>query len=291
MRPAVELKDDFEVISSHADVIDVLKTATLIQFRSFQMMDKPLSAFARQAEDALACMRLKFKQDDAAHPVFDERARLPAVIVIVSSDEGFIGEINAALVNVALEQRKSKEDVLVVIGERAARYLEDMKEKFVFFPGLTHQVVRAEVDGIREYVFDLYRKKAGRVIVVHPMFVSLMVQKIMVWRPFPYTPQGQDAAAVQEPWHPDDPIEPSPVRVAEGLAELWFGGKLLEVFWTSKLAEYAARIMHLEESSQELKHREKNLMMEYFRQVHTARDKIIREITASRQTSRRRGRI
>ena len=144
------------------------------------------------------------------------------------------------------------------------------------------------MDAIRDYVFNAFREKPGRVVVVYPMFVSLMLQKIMVWQAFPYKPAAVD---VPEAWHAEDPMEPSSMRVAEGAAEMWFGAKLLEIFWTSKLAEYAARIMHLEESGQGLKHREKGLLTEYFRQVHASRDKIIREITASRQASRRRGRM
>jgi F0F1-type ATP synthase gamma subunit len=292
VRPAVELKQDFDLIASHGDIIDVLKTATLIQFRSFQLMDRPIDAFVKQAEDSLNCVRVKYEHDKLRHPVFHERSEAPSVIVIVSSDDGFVGEINAVLANIALEQRRSKEDQLIVIGERGARHLEDMKERFVFFPGLTHQISWGEVDGIQNYVFDLFRKKAGRVIVVHPMFVSLMVQKIMVWQAFPYKPAEKDAGfSSPEKWHAEDPLEPSPMRVAEGAAQLWFGAKLLEVFWTSKLAEYAARVMHLEESSQGLKHKEKGLLTEYFRQVHATRDKVIREITGSRQASRRRRRV
>ena len=288
MRPTVELKQDFELIGSHGDVIDVLKTATLIQFRSFQMMDKPVADFAEQAEGFLECVRLRHEHEGLRHPVFHGREGASAVIVVVSSDDGFVGEINSLLVNLALEQRRSKDDALVVIGERGARHMEDRHEKFIFFPGLTHQVPQGEVDAIRDYVFGEFRRKAGRVIVVHPVFVSLMVQKIVVWEAFPYKPVAPRTAGA---WRLDDPIEPSPVRGAEGAAELWFGARLLEAFWTSKLAEYAARIMHLEESSQGLKDKERVLMTEYFRQVHASRDKIIREITASRQASRRRRRI
>ena len=77
-------------------------------------------------------------------------------------------------------------------------------------------------------------------------------------------------------------VEPSFGSVIEILVELWMGVKLLEIFWSSKQSECAARIMHLEGSTQELTQLNRKLTFEYFRQVHSLSDKTIREISVSR---------
>jgi F0F1-type ATP synthase gamma subunit len=77
-------------------------------------------------------------------------------------------------------------------------------------------------------------------------------------------------------------VEPSVTRVLNSLIELWAGFKLLEIFWLSKQSEFAARIMHLEGSTQEISHLRQRLSFEYFKQVHALKDKVIREISASK---------
>ncbi len=281
MRPSSELKQDFDVMAGLGDIVDVLKTATMVQFRTFQAREKPDVVFVREAEDILLDILARMEGDHVRHPFFYDRSALPSLILVVSSDEGFLGEINTQIVNAALDQRSSSYDEMIVLGSHGARYLEDMKIKHTIFPALTDKVSPAEVQKITDVLLDRYRKAVGRLIVVYPEFLSLTSQKVSVWRGLPSLERAakpQLRAGAEGLL-----IEPTPTRVLEGLIELWFASKMFQLFWSSKLAEYAARIMHLEGSSQELQLRRKKLSLEYFRQVHTLRDKVIREITSSRQ--------
>lgn len=284
MRPVMDLKNDFDVIASLGDIVDVLKTATLIQFRTFHARATPLTDFSKEAEEIFSHLRLRLEEDKGRHPFFYRRNDLPSLIVIVSSEEGFLGEINTLLINAALDQRKRQDDEILVIGERGARYLEDLKLKFTFFPGLTDEISAIEVQRVSDFLLGAYRKRVGRVLVVYPAFLSLMVQKITIWKGLPYLQKGEVLSSLgSSDLKKDILVEPSAARALEGAVDLWFNSKLTQIFWSSKLAEYAARIMHLEGSGQELSQRRKDLSTEYFRQVHTLRDKVIREITSSRQ--------
>jgi len=77
-------------------------------------------------------------------------------------------------------------------------------------------------------------------------------------------------------------FEPSLIKLSESVVKLWLGFRIEELFWSSKQAEFAARIMHLEGSTQELNLLKQKLSFEYFRQIHGLRDKVIREISASK---------
>ena len=57
---------------------------------------------------------------------------------------------------------------------------------------------------------------------------------------------------------------------------------LVDIFGMSRLAELAARSVHLEGSSQELQRRGKTLQLRYFRERHEVIDRSMRELFASR---------
>ena len=77
-------------------------------------------------------------------------------------------------------------------------------------------------------------------------------------------------------------VEPGKEPIKKTFVELWVGYKLLEVFLSAKLAEYAARIMHLEGSWQEISHLKEGIMFDYFCERHAIQDQTIREISASK---------
>ena len=261
------------------DIIDVLKTSAMIQFRSFQLKTKPNEEYSVEIQRALAVAGA----DNPKHHYILERKNLPSAIVVITSDEGFLGELNTLLINTCLDQCTSKNDEIIVLGERGTRYLEDVNKNFVFLPGISDEVASREVEVLRDYLIKGYRERFGRIVIIYPYFVSLTQQKVTLEQLLPYrfiTKEGVNkqknrlGEAVE--------LEPDRERVFEALIEMALGYKILDIFWSSKQAEFAARIMHLEGSTQELGLLKQKLSFEYFRQVHNLRDKVIREISASK---------
>jgi ATP synthase F1 gamma subunit len=278
MKTISALKQELESTRGLGDIIEVLKTAAIIQFRSFQLKEKPNEEFLNVAKECFQMFSLR----QLKHPYLTERTNMPSIILIVTSDEGFLGELNTLLTNAGLDQRKSSEDEIVILGERGAKYLEDMNLSFKFFPGFSDEIKHDELTNIHTYMLKNYLHTFGRVIIVYPKFISLTVQKIEILTFLPI-PIENLASTIQNPVLTEELLfEPSINSVLEALIELWAGFKLLEIFWSSKQSEYAARIMHLEGSTQELSVLNQRLAFQYFQGVHTLRDRSIREISASK---------
>lgn len=272
-----KLKSNMEFNRSLGTIVDILKTTALVHFRSFQFKDRPDPDFLKELEGIFKIMEAR----KIKHPYFFDRKSLPSAIAVITSDEGFLGGLNTLLVNAAFDQRRSKEDELIMLGERGSRHLEDLKEKFVSFPGISDETGWKEPEKLARYLLNGYRKKFGRVFVSYPRFVSLTHQKVEVLQLLP-RPMAAGAAAVSTGLADEPLIEPSETRVAEAAVELWMRYKLFEIFWLSKQSEYAARIMHLEGSTHELSNLNQRLRFEYFRRVHAMSDKTIREISAAK---------
>ena len=85
-------------------------------------------------------------------------------------------------------------------------------------------------------------------------------------------------------------VESSFSDMVEYLAGVWVTSKLYEVFEDSKLAEFSARAMHLEDSVQKLEKEEKDLRHKCFKAAHEKIDKGMRESFAAGKKQRRRRR-
>jgi len=279
MPTIASLKLDLETGKSLGDIIDVLKTAALIEFRSIQSKDRPNEDFLKEADQCFSLLTSK----GIKHPYLFDRKSMPSAIVIITSDEGFLGELNTLLINAGVDLHKSKSDEIIVLGERGARYLEDMGAKFTFFPGITDETSYKDINQICRHILKGYRKTFGRAFVVYPRYVSLTAQRIERFRMLPHSPSYETAEKHYSSRLLDQLlIEPAVSRVTETIIELWMSYKFSEIFWSSKQSEFAARIMHLEGSSQELIHLNHELSFKYFRQAHLLKDKSIREISASK---------
>lgn len=272
-------RQDLEVCRSLGDIIDVLKTSALMQFKTFQL--KKNSPRWEFREIAQACFNILLAKK-YNHPYLFDRKEMPSAIIAVTSDEGFLGELNTVLVNTAAGLIKNPGDELIVLGERGAKYFEDMGLKFTFFPGITEEVGFSEAEKIRDYVLNGYRKQYGRVYVVYPRFISIVSQKVEKVCILPVELQAENTPEIPARLLEEILVEPDYRPVLENLVKLWGAGRIIEIFWTAKLSEYAARIMHLEGSTQELILQKQKLSFSYIRFTHNLKDKSIREISASK---------
>lgn len=281
MATLVTLKKDLEFTGEMVEMIDVFKGAAISQFRHLQNRRKRFDTFTHELDQILGAIEF----DTPPHPFVIGNASLPRALVLVTSDEGFLGEYNGAVINSALNQRQ-KGDELIVLGERGSRYLEDMQESFVYFPGVGEEITYEEAKKLRDYLVSQYlREKIGEVVFVYARFISFGSYEVSILPLLPcdFLFQREEEVSRVPPWVEEGvSIEPSVAKVLDYIIRLWLSERIYDIFWESKLSEWAARVIHMEGSSQELSHRKQKLSFQYFRLVHEISDKNIREIFASR---------
>lgn len=288
MIPLPKLKKDMEFMRDMEGIVDIFKTAALIQFRLFQSKKKANAAFLKNLQ---ACWPLmggrRFKSpyvvSTAEESEGDWDIRSEKAIVMITTDEGFLGGLNTLIMDAGMQRRTSPDDEIIVLGERGAYYLQARKMRFVSLPGIDEDVSPGRIEKVCSHVLKGYYKRFKQVFVVYPEFVSLSTQRVATVSLLPYViPKisRQDTARLRR--YKDIIIEPAERNITKVFVELWTGYKFLEIFLSAKQAEYAARIMHLEGSLQEISGLKEKLIVAYFRQVHALQDKMIREISASK---------
>ncbi len=279
MIPAAKLKENLKFNKNLDELIEVMKMAATLQFNQFRTRQEPRRDFLPSLEEGINLI-----SGLATNSIFfsPRPESSSSAIILVSSDEGFLGELNVLLVN-RLSEIRSGENEIIVLGRQGAEYLEEVGMDFTPFSSPSEKLEFKHVEPLRDYCFKRYRKgEIGKIQIIYPRFVNIALQQIESETLLPLPPPSLNPDVKKE----DIIIEPSRSLVIEGWAKLWLGFRLYQIFWSSKLAEFAARIMHLEASLQELKRINQHLELEYFKYLHGLSDKTIREISASRLLGR-----
>jgi F-type H+-transporting ATPase subunit gamma len=274
MIPVGKLKSNLEFNKNLGDLVEVMKLAATLQFNQFRSKPEPSEDFIRLLDEVLGVLLSSGVKNDLLAPKED----LPTLLLLVSSDEGFLGELNFLLVNKLLNSRRPQ-DFIVCAGQQGANYLKEIQMTFTLFDSPGEKIETQLLAKIRDYLLSQYLgRKVGKIYVVYSRFTNITLQQVELETllPLAKAPSAPTKALL------NILIEPDAKSVIEGWIKSWLDFRLYQIFWSSKLAEFAARIMHLEGSVQELNKINNHLHIEYFKYLHGLSDKSIRELTAAR---------
>lgn len=275
MKTIAKVKTELEFNRSLTSLIEVLKNIAVAQYR---IMEKKMKTFERffQAIDSL------FESIDITkinHPFLNPGNRPPCVIAI-TSDSGMLGGLNMQIVSCALrELEQAGGGSLVVIGERGKVYARESGVSFVAFGGIKDEDRYFQAMQLRDYIAGkVFDGSIGSLKVVYPRSISFTLQRIEIVSFLPYSPLQQSSPSSKT----GVIFESSTADITGYLIYLWMGQKFHEIFGLSRLAEFSARFVHLEESSQKLKDLDNKLRLEYFRIRHELIDRNMRELFSAR---------
>ena len=225
-------------------------------------------------------------------------------VVIVTSDSGFMGGLNQGVIRDALEIESlcGRDNIsLVVIGDKGASLLSDQDWEFKFFPGIRQESIYEQAVEVREYIVDQAQSgNMGKVIIGYPRPLSFTSQTVEVINLLPCAELFDKDAGTEVARHVGARklladarkviVESTFKDMVGYLAGVWVTSKLFEVFEDSKLAEFSARAMHLEDSVQKVEEMYKKTKRRCYKAAHEQIDKGMRESFAATKSKRERSR-
>lgn len=293
MSTAKEIKEEMQFNTELKHLLEVMRDIAVFQFRTLQRKKARFVRFAQNLKRFFEMVDFEKTPGNFINPTTDRSA-----IVMITSDEGFMGGLNLQVINSGIMQPKADDAQLIIVGERGQRYLREMNRECVAFRG-AEGVERYNLAlNLRDFlVRGVKNGKFGRVFIFYPKPVSFMVQKVEVEEILPiqtvahaagHTPHAiRGAWSVEREAHSDVIIESPMEGIIEYLVEEMVLQRLLEVLEDSKLSEFAARAIHLEKSSRELDDKAKLLRMQYFHAYHEIIDQNTRELFSAQIIRRR----
>jgi len=277
MKTLSGIKKELEFNRGLASLIDVLKNIAVSQYRALEEKVRLFEDFSLSVESFLDFIDFNLVR----HP-FLQPASKKGLVIAVTSDTGLLGGLNMQIIQAAVAQLEEGPGELIVIGQRGKVYAREAGVGFVGFPGIIDEQRYVQAMQVRDYTIKRFLSKGyGFLKIVFARPVSFTVQRIEVVPCLPFRPKPAVGQAVDN--GPKDIILESPLDdIVEYLLYLWLGQRLYEIFGLSRLAEFAARYVHLEESLQKLKEMDNKLRLTYFRVRHELIDRNMRELFSAR---------
>lgn len=275
-----EIKKEIEFNSELTQLMDVLKGVAAAEFRALEKKKDRFTSF----KDAFEGFFSMIDFDLINHPLAKDSFKKLAVMMI-TSDEGFMGGLNSRVISSALAYPGFKEAKLIVVGNKGAFLLDELDYDFVKFPCINAQNAYEQALNIKDYIIkENKNKQFSRLVVFYPKPVFFAVHKINNQVLLPCS-DLVDKTRLKVDQKTNLIIE-SPIEgILEYLMEAWIVQKLMEIFEDSKLSEFSARTVHLEESYQVLVEQDKELNLKYLKVYHDFLDQGMRESFAIRMVN------
>lgn len=275
MKTLSRLKGDLEFNRGLSTLIEALKNIAVAQYRILERKIKTFERLLLTIESFFDVL----DNSTIAHPFVRENNR-PSAVVAITSDSGLLGGLNMQVINRALLELEKKPGKLIVIGDKGKGLAAEFKIPFVAFGGIKDEERFNQAMQLRDYCF----KKAisgsfGTLKVIYPRPVSFTVQRVEMTQFLPFVSSKHVTENVS---YENIIFESKPEDMIEYLLYTWIGQKFYEIFGLSRLAEFAARFLHLEDSAQKLKEMDAKTRLEYFRVRHEIIDRNMRELFAAR---------
>jgi len=272
MQTEQNLKKELEVNTELTELLDVLKGVASSEFRILERKKERFAVFLEAFEGFFQMIDFNFVE----HP-FAQSKTGKLGLIMVTSDEGFMGGLNTRVINTALGCPGAEDAELIIIGERGAAYLRGIGRAFTQFPGIVEDERYEAALRLKDFIIkEGLAGKFSRLILVYPKPITFTVQQVEILTILPCSEFLKKREKLLEKGR--DVIIESPISgIIEYLLEAWITEKLFEVFEDSKLSEFSARTVHLEESHQVLLKKGNSLRFKYFRSHHELVDKGMRE--------------
>lgn len=283
-----ELKKEMRFNAELLSLIGTLKNIAASRYHTLERDKERFDQFMTSFADFFRCVDLAEVDNPLVKQVADVLG-----IIIVTSDSGFMGGLNAGVIDAAFHAQGDISDDktrLIVVGDKGAGRLMDIGREYKFFKGIADETRYEQALEMTDYVVnEVKERRIGKLVMVYPKPESFSKQIIDTINVLPCAAlfdKSADSEIAKLADHKPQKafadarkviVESSFTDMVEYLARTWLTSQLFEAFEDSKLSEYAARAMHLEGSNQKLEKDFKKLKYQFFRASHEKIDKGMRE--------------
>ena len=218
-------------------------------------------------------------------PLMEMREKGKKLIIVVSTDRGLCGGLNANLFKEILTRCDADADYLTVgvkLNAQLARCGRNLVASFT----IGDTVEEAELKPIFQFVRKGFTDGTyNRVEVIYQKFINVMVQRPDVMAVLPLSTEDILKVAqqddVEDDTNPNYLLEPSPKALLDSILPLFLGHQLVQMILEGKASEQSARMVAMKAATENAKTLIGELTLEYNKARQTQITNELLEITTA----------
>lgn len=218
-------------------------------------------------------------------PLMEMREKGKKLIIVVSTDRGLCGGLNANLFKEILTRCDADADYLTVgvkLNAQLARCGRNLVASFT----IGDTVEEAELKPIFQFVRKGFTDGTyNRVEVIYQKFINVMVQRPDVMALLPLSSEDILKVAqqddVEDNTNPNYLLEPSPKALLDSILPLFLGHQLVQMILEGKASEQSARMVAMKAATENAKTLIGELTLEYNKARQTQITNELLEITTA----------
>jgi F-type H+-transporting ATPase subunit gamma len=239
-----EIRNQIASVKSTQKITKAMQMVATSKMRRAQDRMKLARPYAEKIRSVIG--NLHHANPDYKHPFMVSRAAKNVGIIIISTDRGLAGGLNANVFKQSLGlvkewQEKGAGVSLTVMGAKGIAFFRRLNlPMLASVSGLGDKPHVNDLIGTVKVMLDAYRDgKIDRLFLVHAEFVNTMTQKPRVDQLLPVQPT--DKAGLQEHW--DYIYEPSADAILDGLLMRYIESQVYRGAVENVASEMAARMV------------------------------------------------
>lgn len=278
-RSPKQLRDELRFLTDFGTLCDVMQQAAISQLGR---ADDGFAAAPRVADFLRRECLPMLPAAAAGHPLFKGARPLLGktgagpfrrTVVLLTSNDGLVGPLHSLAIRKALALPPA-ETSWILIGQRAVKLLGPAAHGARQMPLPTEEEAPQTWGRLAEILVEEHeRGSSAEAVLIAPRYVSRSRQEIAVSQLLPLPAEAIGSAPRQH----DILMEPSLEAVIRHMALAWVTAIGVEAQASSRRAEHAARILHMERARDELAGHTKTLRHQLFKTLHTKVDVMVRE--------------
>ncbi|MSR66003.1 MAG: ATP synthase F1 subunit gamma [Pedosphaera sp.] len=226
---------------------------------------------------------------DFSHPLMEERGGDRRAVILITSDRGLCGGLNANLMREAAKLDKDK-TVFVCAGRKGSSFIARTKRTLAAEFTYKDTPLFSEARSISRFVQEMFLKgEVDHVDVIYTNFINTLTQRA---ERFPLLPlgeiravgagvEGADASSELTKGTVEFLFEPDPAGVLGALLPHYLNFQIYQFLLEAKASEHSARMVAMKNATDNAKQIIKDLTLEYnkLRQANITRELL--EITTA----------
>ena len=279
MGKANKVKAEFLDVRDLVELVQVLKDIADMKFHD---LFAKRGGFQRFGESFAEFFRL-LDTVNVAHPLVSNN-NTNVCIVVVTTEEGFVGDLNSKVLAKALDIREEYPNAkFVTVGRKGVAKLEMLGVKSEkTYEELGEKVLYDLAVEVKDHIVDqVMQDKYGKILVVYPWPKDLQTVRARVVKLLPadfiFQKQAQTVEEFKAVIQESDPLD-----IIGYLAGLWTSSKIYEVMLDTSIAAVAAQSQQLDASLMNVKKDAANVKLKWRKARKGDIDKSLRETFSSR---------